>query len=327
MKNVLVVAEHKAGVLDPITLQLLAKGRQLADELGGCLIAVLPGYRVNPMAEALAQSGVDEVIVNDDSRLEHYSPETYLNAITHAMRQAEPRLLFLGHTYLGIELGPAVSARLDLPLVTNCVDVELQQEKVLATRPMFGSLTLAKLAVEGPSTIVVTVQRGAFPVVALTVRQATISKSVLDVQDQDIKTRVLSVLEPPQGKIDIAKADIIVAVGRGIRDKANLPMVEKLAGALGGVVGCSRPLADLGWLPIETHVGISGKMVRPHVYLALGISGAAQHVGGMKDSNRIIAVNNDSSAPIFNVAHYGAVMDLFELLPLLIQEATSESAK
>ncbi|MFC1987018.1 electron transfer flavoprotein subunit alpha/FixB family protein [Chloroflexota bacterium] len=325
MKDILVLAEHRNQELEPITLQLIGKGREVADKLGVKLSALILGSKVNTLAEALQSKGVDTVLVADHPALESYNPEIYCKVISDIIGNIEPALFFLGYTYLGMEIGPAIASKQGCVLASNCVDLELVDGAVIVTRPMYNGVTHVKLELQGAQPFIISFQTGTLPAKPLPQRPTSVL--VAPVEIGDTRIRVLSLLEPETGDIDITKADIIVAVGRGIGGEANIQLAKDLAVALGGVVACSRPVADLGWMPAEYHTGISGKTVKPKVYIACGISGASQHVAGIKDSKVIIAINKDPDAPMFHVARYGIVGDLLKIMPSLIEEARALSGQ
>jgi len=320
--NILVLSEQKNGELDNITLELLTKGRECADKWGTKLAVLLVGHSLASLSNSLVGGGVDVVLEADHPMLESNNAELYCQVISAVVRDFKPSLFLLGYTYLGMEVGPAVATRLEVPLISNCVDLEVADGKFTAIRPMFSGTLHAKVEVtrEAP-TYILSFQKGTLPREKLSPRQASIETVPVEIVESTIRSKVVGLLQAAIGEIDIAKADIIVSVGRGIKDQKNIQLMKDLADALGGVIACSRPVADLGWLPSESHVGISGRTVAPKVYIACGISGASQHVAGIRDSNTIIAINNDPNAPIFQAAHYGVVGDLFEIVPALIQEA------
>ncbi len=323
--DILVLAEHKEGNPTLITLQLLGKGRELADKLGVQLTAVVFGFKAEAVTGALVGMGVDRVLVADHPCLEHYNPEVYGKVMCDVVRDTQPRLLLLGYTFLGMELGPAVATKLGVTLVSNCVDLEPRDGTFSVTRPSYNGVTHIKVEPQAPPPLIVSVQVGAFPVEKIPPRAASVSQFPAKIDEGDIRTKVVGFQQTAKGDIDITKADIIVAIGRGLGDMANIQLAKDVAEALGGVIGCTRPVSDAGWLPPEYVVGMSGKTVRPKVYMACGISGATHHTVGMKDSQVIIAINKDPNAPIFQVAHYGVTGDLLEILPAIAQEARART--
>jgi len=319
--NILVLAEQKNGELDNITFELLTKGREIADKLKTKLAVLLLGYNIASLSKSLMDTGVDTILVADHPVLDSDNTELCCKVISDTIRDFKPSLFLLGYTYLGMEVGPAVATRLEVPLISNCVDLELVDEKVTVIHPMYSGTLHAKVEIKGVQPYIISFQKGAFSKKTLPSIPASVLSVPVEIDESTIRSKVIGLLQADSGEIDITKANIIVAVGRGVRDKTNIRLAEELADALGGVAGCSRPIADLGWLPSEIHIGISGKTVAPKVYIACGISGASQHTSGMRDSNTIIAINSDPNAPIFRIAHYGVVGDILKIIPALTQEA------
>jgi electron transfer flavoprotein alpha subunit len=220
-----------------------------------------------------------------------------------------------------MELAPPLAGRLGVPVMPNCVNVEISNGEFIVTRPLFDGTFHGKIALEGKGLAVVALQRGSTPTVQLPSKNASVQSIPVDVQAIPVRSRVLELIEAPASEVDITKADILVSIGRGLGDKDKIGILEALAQALNGVIACSRPLVDLGFLPSERQVGASGKIVAPKVYIACGISGASQHLTGMSDSKMIVAINKDPNAPIYQVAHYGVAADLFKIVPALTEAA------
>jgi electron transfer flavoprotein alpha subunit len=317
-RNITVVAEHKNGEIDALTLKLAGKGRAIADKWSCPLNAVLLGHHIEKPANQLLDKGFDTVFVADYSFLEPYNAEIYTGLISELFKDKVPTLILMGYTYLGMELGPAIASRLGIPLVSNCVGIELTDEGLTITRMLFSSSMRTRLEAK-QFPLVISIQRGALPEKVPLKQCAQLKPIDAKIDPSAIKTRVLDVIQRVTHGIDITKADILISVGRGIGSKAGIDIAQKLAVALNGTLSCSRPIADLGWLPPECQVGISGLTVRPKIYLALGISGSSQHLDGMRDSRTIIAINNDPNAPIFQVAHYGVIGDVHEIIPAMLE--------
>lgn len=321
MSNIiLVLVEHKEGQIAGVTQQLLGKARELADQTGDKVATLAVGYKVDGLADAVAQKGADQVVLVDNPSLETYHGAALGQVVSHAVREIDPSLILVGHDYFGIELAPFVAEKLGAPLVTNCLDIARSLGVVTVTRAMYGGARHVTMDIRG-RPVVASFTTGALPAKQFQQRPATVLRREPTLDEAALRSKVVRVFRTATGGVDLTRADVIVSVGRGIGDRANLKLILDLAQALNGVVACSRPLADLGWLPFDHLVGLSGKEVRPKVYLACGISGASQHLAGMKDAQTIIAINKDPSAPIFDVAHYGIVGDLFQVLPALIGEA------
>jgi len=322
---VLVLAERREYELDNITYELLGKGRELADQLGVELKVLVLGYQIAEQAKTLARAGADSVLVADDAQLKDYNPAVYRRVICDVVKDVNPRLFTLGHFFLGIEMGPSVATTLGATLTSNCVDLELAGGKIVVTRPAYNGTVHVKIEIEGALPYIISFQKGVLPRRVLPARPALISAVPVTTGGLVILSRVMGIRQVPTGEVDLTKADIIVSLGRGIGSRENIQMGKDLAAALGGAIGCSRHLADSGWLPPECHVGMEGKTVAPKVYIACGISGASHHVGGMRDSDLIIAINTDPNAPIFNVAHYGIIGDVREIIPALTEAALKSS--
>ncbi|MDI9645933.1 MAG: electron transfer flavoprotein subunit alpha/FixB family protein [Archaeoglobales archaeon] len=310
--RVFCVAEHRFGVLNPLSFELLNLANKIKGS--GTSEAVVIGKDVGKFAQELAKYA-NRVWVIEDATLENYNPELYVDVLLQLFNKEKPDAVLIGSTAEGNELAPLLAVSMNAPVVTDVVEVNASDE-LKVSRYLFQGKLMADLKIKSKPCV-------------LTIRQGVFKEGV-EVKGEVVKANIkpsktparkfLKYIEPEVGEVDIAQAPIIVAVGRGIEDAANIPLAEELAKLLGGVVAGSRPVIDNGWLPKDRQVGISGKTVKPKLYLALGISGAFQHVMGMKDSELIIAVNKDPEAPIFGVAHYGVVGDIFEVVPELVEK-------
>jgi len=325
-RDILVVVEHWKGQVDGITYQLLAKGAQLADAQGVGLSALMVGHRLDDAVEVLKDKGMDTLLVMDDPELEQAGPDRVAAVIAEAARRVDAGLVLIGYSLVGMELAPPVAARLGGTLMTNCVNVEIVEGEFIVTRPLFDGTLHARIGVEGKGPAVVALQRGPTPTGQLPSKNVSVQRMTFDPKAIPVRSKVLELIEAPVSEVDITKADILVSIGRGIGDKDKIPALEGLAQALGGIIACSRPLVDLGFLPSERQVGSSGRIVAPKVYIACGISGASQHLTGMSDSKMIIAINKDPNAPIYQVAQYGVVADLFDIVPALTEAAKKGKA-
>ena len=319
--DILVLPEIRKGELDSTAFGLLTKGRELADQLGVRLVALLVGSRLDGLIQSLSHAGANTILVADHLTLADYNPETYFNLISKVIDDLKPGFLLLGYTYWGMELGPALAQRSGSYMISNCVDLEIEDPFVRAVRPMFAGSYQARIESQMQRPYVVSFQKGALPTPKVISGAAEVMQVPVEIEEASLRSKVVEIVEPTEGEVDITKAEIIVAVGRGIGEEANIPMIRELADALGGSIACSRPVSDLGWLPKAYHVGISGKTVAPRKYIACAISGSGQHVAGMEASEMIIAINKDAKAPIFSVAHYGIVGDIFEIVPELTRQA------
>lgn len=316
-ERIFVLAEHRRGEIRDITWEMLTKARDLASQSGATLGAVLLGHQVEEMAQELAK-GANEVLMVEDERLEHFNSETYQEVLASLIDQYKPKLVLIGHTSFGMDLAPSLATQLELPLSTDCLDLRFEFEDVglLTVRQMYaGKVNAEELLNEAP-TYLVTLRSGSFIAGEEKTKQGKINKISFPLREVDYK-RFIEYVEAAVGEVDITQADIIVDVGQGIGDEKNISLVAELAEVMGGVLGCSRPIVDKKWLPKERQIGTSGKTVKPKVHLAIGVSGAFQHVAGMKGGT-IIAINKDPKAPIFRAADYGIVGDLFKIVPVLI---------
>ena len=320
-RDILILVEQAGGRIDSITFQLLSVGYRLAAQTGVKLVAAVIGHQLESLVAALQGSGPDKIVVVDDPALALAPAEVKAHAIAELAQRIDPRLVLIGYTLTGMELTPAIATRLGMNALTNCVDIEMRHGSVTVTRPMFDSTIHAQIALDDDEGAVIALQKGPFPPLEAASKQATVENFFVDTKAFPSRSRVIGISEEPKGDVDISKADIVVAVGRGIGNQDKIHLTAALADALGGVLACSRPVVDVGWLSRERQVGASGKTVTPKVYIACGISGAIQHLTGMRESNRIIAINKDPNAPIFQVAHVGVVGDLFEIVPALTKAA------
>ncbi|RLF12537.1 MAG: electron transfer flavoprotein subunit alpha/FixB family protein [Thermoprotei archaeon] len=308
--ELLALAEHREGELREVTFELAGLARKL--ELKAT--CVLLGFKAQSMAEKLA-SYFDEVFYVEHDLLKHFNSDLYQPLLAKLTKERRPKLVAMGHTSIGMELAPSLAAELGCPLITDVLDVQLNGEKLLARRQIYGGKVEALMELKESPCHMITMRPGVLRQPEPK-GQGKVTKVDMELKES-LRKKVVGYVEPPVAEVDITKADVIVSIGRGIRDAGNIPAVEELARMLGGVLACSRPVVDKGWLPKDRQVGNSGKTVKPKLYLALGISGAFQHVVGMKNSDLIIAVNKDPNAPIFNVAHYGIVDDLMKVVEAL----------
>lgn len=308
-----VLAEHRQGKLREITLEMLTKGK----ELGKDLTAILLGYNVSNMADKLKDKA-NQVIYVEDKKLENYNSETYQKVLKQIFEQEKPYLTMIGHTAFGMDLAPSLATSLKIPIATDCVDVTLENDEVKATRQVYTGKVNVNVALKKAENYIITIRPSSFKIQDYAL-PGKITSIDAQIEDTDAK-KFIEYIETAIGDVDITQADILVSVGRGIQEKENIPIIEEFAKALGATLCCSRPIVDKEWLPKNRQVGTSGKTVKPKVYIAIGISGAFQHVAGMQNSGKIIAINKDPKAPIFNVANYGVVGDLFKIIPGLTEK-------
>jgi len=318
MTEILVVAEHRRRTLADISLQMLSKGRQLADQAGAQLLALIIGKDVNKHAATLAR-WADKVLVVKNNELEESLAEPCQSILSSTIKERKPNLVLIGHSSFGMDLAPPLAVELKAPLATDCLDISIENDTVIAVRSIYNGKVNAIYSFAPSETIIVTGRIGEFPVEESD-RQGQTEEIESALHGELEYKRFEGYVEQEAGGVDITQADVLVSVGRGIKEKENLEMAEKLAEVLGGVVSCSRPVVDYGWLPSEHQVGLSGKTVEPKLYLALGISGAFQHMVGMKGSKITVAINKDAKAPIFNVTDYGIVDDILKVVPALTKK-------
>jgi electron transfer flavoprotein alpha subunit len=316
VKEIIILAEHRKGELRDVTWEMLSKGRQLAETIGANLGVALLGMRVNHLAEAL-KSKAKKIYLVEDERLEFYNSETYEKVLTQLLTERKPFLTLIGHTATGMDFAPSLAAHLKMPLATDCIGIDLEAETFSLTRQLYGGKVNAEVSFMKKGPYIVSVRLGAFPVIERDPLDGEIVPLPSPLTDEGLARRFLQYMEAAVGEVDITQADILVSVGRGIKDPENIPMMKELADAIGGTLSCSRPVVDKKWLPKDRQVGTSGKTVKPKVYIAIGISGAFQHIAGMKGAGTVIAINKDPKAPIFSVANYGIVADLFKIVPVL----------
>lgn len=317
MTEIFVLAEHRQGQLRDITFEMLTKARELAQKINADPVAVILGKSVREHAKSLAEHA-EKVLMIEDERLENFNSEAYQKVLSRLIQERKPLLTVIGHTSYGVELAPRLAAALNIPLATDCIDVAFEGDVFTVTRQMYGGKVNVKATLRRSENYMVTVRQAAFQAQKPpTPLNGQIIEVPSPLTEETATKRFLEYVLPPPGGVDITAAEVLVGIGRGIKDQSNIPMVEELAKALGGVLACSRPIVDKGWLPSDRQVGTSGKTVKPKLYIALGISGAFQHVLGMKNSDLIIAVNKDPKAPIFSFSDYGVVEDLFKVVPVL----------
>jgi electron transfer flavoprotein alpha subunit len=316
--GIVVVAEHLRGELADITLEMLACGRELADASGSGLICVVltsdPGpFKALPFAS-------NKTIIVKDPILGAFNPEAYTKVLSHLLKDLSPRLVLMGSTSIGMDLAGSLSVALGATTVGNCTRIELDGGKVLVTSKLYGGKLTARSEVEQGMVLCV-LMSGSYPKEGGTknvVPEVEIRDSPVPLTGLRIQFREL--VEPDAADVDLTKVPVLVGAGRGVQGADNVKALTELAELLGGAVCGTRPVVDQGWLPRTRQVGRSGAIVKPRLYLALGISGAPEHVEGMKDSELIVAVNTDPDAPIFEVAHYGTTLDVQDLVPVLTEK-------
>jgi electron transfer flavoprotein alpha subunit len=317
---ILVIAEQRDGTLNRATWETIAAAQALA---GSTPITVLvPGAGAQSVASDLATAGgVSEVLVAEHPALAQYTPDAWTMALQGVIEQAPPAFVLLPHTYRTRDFAPMLAARLRKPLITDVTGITGTGADATFIRPMFQGKLAATVRPQGDGLAFITVQIGAYRAdAAQRGGTATVSPVSVTVDETKIRQKPEAPFQEAKAAVDLGQAERIVAVGRGIKEQANIPVAEKLAQAMGAELAASRPICDNGWLPMDRQIGSSGQTVAPKLYVALGISGAIQHLVGMKGSRTIVAINKDADAPIFEVADYGIVGDLFELAPAIVNE-------
>ncbi len=319
MSKILVFIEHKEGNLNKVSLEAIVAGQTLGKELGLPVSAVIPGgANVGDLANQIAGFELEKVVVANNENLAMYTPDGYTNAFEQVIHATNPQYVVAAHTYQVRDFAPKLAARFGKEMVGDCIRHKTDGGKVTLTRRIFLGKIDSDVTVSGDAPFFVTFQNGSFRGDAAIKGQATVETMPVDAGQ--IRMKPDEPFQEVKASVDLTKSEIIVAVGRGIKSQENLALAQQLADALGADLAASRPICDAEWLPIERQIGSSGQTVAPKLYIALGISGAIQHLVGMKNAGTIVAVNKDKEAPIFDVADYGIVGDLFEAVPVLVEE-------
>src|SRR5579859_5298810 len=321
--KILVVTEHRQGKWNNASFETLAAAQQIAAATNGSVVAAVLGKGVSAFAEELAAKAVAEVLAVDHDLLADYTPDGYCIALKQAIESAKPDLVLFPHTYQVRDFAPKLAAMLGKGMIGDCVGYRNEGGKLVFVRQMFQGKTAADVTFAGPAPWFASFQSGAFRADLLEAKagggKAPVNKLPVTLSAEQIRTKPLELFKEAKSAVDLTQAPLIVAIGRGIKAPENIPQAEALAKAMGAEIAASRPICDEGWLPMERQIGSSGQTVAPKLYLALGISGAIQHVVGMKGARTIVAVNKDQNAPIFEIADYGIVADIFEIMPALTE--------
>ena len=339
-KGVFVFAQQVDNVISNIAFELIGKGKELAKDLGVEVTAVLVGSDVKGLADQLAEYGADKVIVVDDPELKEYRTEPYTHAIASVIEEFKPEIFLIGATAIGRDLGPRVCARIHTGLTADCTKLDIgdfpmnpvpgretKHNQLLMTRPAFGGNTIATIACPYFRPQMATVRPGVMQKAPKEAgKKAVVTEFNPGFTKNNKYVDILEVVKAVSNTVDIMDAKILVSGGRGVGSPENFKILDDLAEAIGGTVSCSRAVVDAGWKPKDLQVGQTGKTVRPNVYFAIGISGAIQHLAGMEESDIIVAINKDESAPIFDVADYGVVGDLNKIVPMLTEKIKEAKA-
>jgi electron transfer flavoprotein alpha subunit len=319
--SILVVVEQREGKLNRVSWETLTAGQAIAAETGWPLEAAVLGGSIGALAAEVAGKKVAKVYAIESPKLEPYTPDAYSAALKSFLSAKQPRLVLMPHTYQVRDFVPKLATAMDRTAISDCIGYKKEGDKLLFTRQMFQGKLAADVSFTSEAPWFVTFQNGAFrgDKVEAGASAAPVENVNADV-DGAIRNKPQDVFKEAKQAVDLSQAEIIVAVGRGIKEQKNIELAKQLAEALGGELAASRPICDSGWLPMDRQIGSSGQTVAPKLYLALGISGAIQHIVGMKGARTIIAVNKDSEAPIFEIADYAVVGNLFDIVPPLIEE-------
>ena len=320
--TILVVVEQREGKLNRVSLETLTGAQALAAETGWSLEAAVAGSGVADIADEIAKNKVAKVYDLESPKLELYTPDAYVAAVQQLVGQKQPRLVLMPHTYQVRDFAPKLATALNRAVISDAIGYKYQGGRLLFTRQMFQGKFAADVSFTGEPPYFATFQNGAFrgDQVQLGEAAAPVEAVNIEIDAAALRNKPEAPFKEAKQAVDLTQAQVIVAVGRGIKEEKNIDLARQLAEALGGEIAASRPICDSGWLPMDRQVGSSGQTVAPKLYLALGISGAIQHVVGMKGARTIIAVNKDSEAPIFEIADIAVVGNLFEIVPPLVEE-------
>ena len=318
MSNILVFIEHKDCVLNKVSLEAIAAAQNIAKDLGLTVAAVIPCDKDCRLAADIAQYNLEKVIVVKNDKLGIYTPDAYADAWAEIIKKENAQYVVMAHTYQVRDFAPKVAARFGKEVVGDCIRYQADGGKLTLTRRIFLGKLDADVTINGDAPYFVTFQSGAFR--GDNAEKGTATVETVEVSVNDLRMEAEEPFQEAKASVDLSKSGIIVAIGRGIKSQENIAKAQELADILGADLAASRPICDAEWLPIDRQIGSSGQTVAPKVYIALGISGAIQHIVGMKNAGTIIAINKDKEAPIFDIADYGIVGDIFEAMPVLVEE-------
>jgi len=319
---IFVIVEHRSNKLRDITFQMLAKARALANKTKSELVTVVL-EDTSQSFEHILSSYADKTLLIKDKYMGNYNSEIYQEIISRLISRYKPLLTLIGHTSYGIDLASSLAVEQDLPIVSDCIDIDLKDQGIHATRQIYGGKVNSLVTIEHEHCIA-TVRPNVFKAG----EKAELSGSIIDhsvsIEKTTLRKRFIKLVTSPTGNLDITQADKIVSIGRGVKKKEDIKIIEDMAESMGAILACSRAIVDKGWLPVERQVGSSGRTVNAKLYLAIGISGASQHLAGMSSCETIIAVNEDPYAPILSIAHYAIIDDLYNVVPLLKDKLCSK---
>lgn len=319
-KDILVFVEQRDGVVLPAGLQTVSAARELAGKTGGRVTAALIGHDLGPLADELDKIGVEAIYLTDSEALAKYNAMAYAQALAKAAKSADPQIVLMAASFMGRDLSPRVAVRLGAGLATDCTKLDIQGGALVVTRPIFNGKALSRVRFNGGKPQIATVRPNAFA--APQARTAAAERIAVSVSPDGAAARQVTrqIARTGGSEKDVTEAAIVVTGGRSLKSEERFKIIYDLAHALDGAVGASRAACDAGYQPHSRQVGLTGKTVTPQLYIACGVSGAIQHLAGMRGSQRIVAINTDPEAPIFKIADYGIVADLFKIVPLLTEE-------
>ena len=317
--DILIVLEENNGQIHRMGLESIAAGQRLSDEMGLTAGALVLGGNADGLADQASKYQLGEVLKVNDALLESYSADGYSEAVKQIIDQENPTYVLFGHTYQVRDYVPRLSAKLNKPFLVDNISIRVENGQPIFTKQMFNAKLSADVEANGSGPFLVSFQSAAFSMDAAAAGSASIRESTVQLDTAMIRTKSEPPFQEEAGGVDLTSADIIVSIGRGIGKEENIPLAVELSKALGGELAASRPVVDSGWLPSAHQIGSSGQSVSPKLYLALGISGAIQHVVGMKGSKNIVTINKDPDAPIFEISDYGVVGDILEIIPKLTE--------
>jgi electron transfer flavoprotein alpha subunit len=320
--KILLVTEQRQGKWNNASFETLAAAQQIAKDTSSTVSALVIGREISSLADDLASKNVAEVLSVDHELLDAYTPDGYCVALSQVIGSAKPDLVLFPHTYQVRDFAPKLAAMLGKGMIGDCIAYRHEGGKLIFVRQMFQGKTAADVTFQATPPWFASFQAGAFRADLVAVHpsgKAPVNAVAVELEAEQIRTKPLDLFKEAKSAVDLTQAPLIVAIGRGIKAPENIPQAEAVAKALGAEIAASRPICDEGWLPMERQIGSSGQTVAPKLYLALGISGAIQHVVGMKGARTIAAINKDQNAPIFEIADYGVVGDIFEIMPALTE--------
>jgi electron transfer flavoprotein alpha subunit len=326
---ILVVVEQREGKLNRVSWETVAAGQAIAGETGWPLEATVVGGNVGAFAAEVAGKKVGKVYAVESAKLEPYTPDAFVAGLKQFIAAKQPKLVLMPHTYQVRDFVPKLATAMGRTVISDAVGYKKDGDRLLFTRQMFQGKFVADVSFASEAPWFVTFQNGAFrgDTVQAGTSTAPVESVPVEIADGVVRNKPHEVFKEAKQAVDLTQAEIIVSVGRGIKEQKNIEIAKQLADALGGEIAASRPICDSGWLPMDRQIGSSGQTVAPKLYLALGISGAIQHIVGMKGSRTIVAINKDSEAPIFEIADYAVVGNLFEIVPPLVEEVKKAKAR